>query len=373
MREAARIGCRGGDSEPTNAGRADRRVRASRAPCLRALTRAFGLLAALWLLGACIPALAQAAAEPEGIHKIQHVVMIMQENRSFDSYFGTYPGANGIPANTCLPDPANGGCVKPFHDPNDRGPGGPHGTEGGRRPTSTAGAWTASSRSVRSRKMHIDQADLQGCTTEQKEAKEALQRRHGLPRRARDTQLLGIRQGVHAAGQHVRVGAASWSLPEHLFMVSGWSAKCPRGDENPMDCVNTLDPETTPSTHWDGPIIPGKATYAWTDLTYLMAKAHVSWRYYVKEGQEPDCENDEAITCKPPHRATKTPGIWNPLADFTDVKQDGQLGNIQSLDNFYTACTKRSLVRPAERLLGDPQPGSLRTPAVARSPSPRRT
>src|SRR5215471_11786697 len=32
-----------------------------------------------------------------GIHKIQHVVVIMQENRSFDSYFGTYPGADGIP------------------------------------------------------------------------------------------------------------------------------------------------------------------------------------------------------------------------------------------------------------------------------------
>ena len=32
-----------------------------------------------------------------GIHKIRHVVVIMQENRSFDSYFGTYPGADGIP------------------------------------------------------------------------------------------------------------------------------------------------------------------------------------------------------------------------------------------------------------------------------------
>src|SRR6516162_2218558 len=33
-----------------------------------------------------------------GIHKIKHVVIIMQENRSFDSFFGTYPGADGIPA-----------------------------------------------------------------------------------------------------------------------------------------------------------------------------------------------------------------------------------------------------------------------------------
>ena len=32
-----------------------------------------------------------------GIHKIRHVIIIMQENRSFDSYFGTYPGADGIP------------------------------------------------------------------------------------------------------------------------------------------------------------------------------------------------------------------------------------------------------------------------------------
>ncbi len=29
----------------------------------------------------------------QGIHKIRHVIVIMQENRSFDSYFGTYPGA----------------------------------------------------------------------------------------------------------------------------------------------------------------------------------------------------------------------------------------------------------------------------------------
>ena len=40
-----------------------------------------------------------------GIHKIKHVIVIMQENRSFDSYFGTYPGADGIPANACAPDP----------------------------------------------------------------------------------------------------------------------------------------------------------------------------------------------------------------------------------------------------------------------------
>jgi phospholipase C len=35
---------------------------------------------------------------------IEHFIFIIQENHSFDSYFGTYPGANGIPPGTALPD-----------------------------------------------------------------------------------------------------------------------------------------------------------------------------------------------------------------------------------------------------------------------------
>jgi phospholipase C len=64
-----------------------------------------------------LPARARtAAAASGGIHDIKHVVMIMRENRSFDSYFGTYPGANGIPPDVCVPDPLHGGCVRPYHD-----------------------------------------------------------------------------------------------------------------------------------------------------------------------------------------------------------------------------------------------------------------
>ena len=45
-----------------------------------------------------LPPLA-AAAQPS---KIQHVIFIIQENHSFDNYFGTFPGANGIPSNLLL-------------------------------------------------------------------------------------------------------------------------------------------------------------------------------------------------------------------------------------------------------------------------------
>ena len=30
-----------------------------------------------------------------GFSKIQHIVFIVKENRSFDQYFGTFPGADG--------------------------------------------------------------------------------------------------------------------------------------------------------------------------------------------------------------------------------------------------------------------------------------
>jgi phospholipase C len=75
--------------------------------------------------------------------------------------------------------------------------------------------------------------------------------------------------------------------------------------------------------------------YAWTDLTYLLYKASVSWKYYVFNGIEPDCEDDSAVTCAPIKQDATTPGIWNPLPYFDTVKQDGQLGNIQSLTSFY--------------------------------------
>src|SRR5436309_7010730 len=74
-----------------------------------------------------------AARAPVGIHKIKHVIVIMQENRSFDHYFGTYPGADGFPRTAtgefavCVPNPATGGCEKPFHDTRDLNAGGPHG------------------------------------------------------------------------------------------------------------------------------------------------------------------------------------------------------------------------------------------------------
>jgi phospholipase C len=53
--------------------------------------------------------------------KISNIVIVLQENHTFDNYFGTYPGAEGtIGKNICLPQKPNStnNCVSPFHDSN---------------------------------------------------------------------------------------------------------------------------------------------------------------------------------------------------------------------------------------------------------------
>ena len=78
------------------------------------------------------------AIDPKaGIMNLDHLIFIGVENRSFDHYFGTFPGADGIPMDAngnptvCSPDPAQPGtCHAPYHDTNFIDQGGPHGTDG---------------------------------------------------------------------------------------------------------------------------------------------------------------------------------------------------------------------------------------------------
>jgi phospholipase C len=173
---------------------------------------------------------------------------------------------------------------------------------------------------------------------------------------------------------------ASWSLPAHLFMVSGWSAHCTRGGD-PSSCVNDDElggfktAQITGAGDPDGPQAPaatlrpvtrclvrhgirrmaygldlrqphitaalalcrhlappgakGRLTeygnYAWTDLTWLLHRKGVSWGYYIHEGQPPE----------PP--GSDTPEIWNPLPSFTTVRRDRQVGNVKDVSRFLDA------------------------------------
>jgi len=78
------------------------------------LAAAMAVLFTAWLAAPAATA-APAAAQPRT--KIKHFVYMLQGDRSFDNYFGTYPGAEGIPSGTCQRRVVTGtdeNCVKPF-------------------------------------------------------------------------------------------------------------------------------------------------------------------------------------------------------------------------------------------------------------------
>src|SRR5262249_8910908 len=202
-------------------------------------------------------------------------------------YCGTYPGADGFPraANgefaVCVPDPVRHICEKPFHDTSDLNSGGPHGQ-------------AAAKADINDGKMNgfILQAEGARGRDCEKNPNNPL-----CSRNAANPDVMGYHDGQDIPNywayarnfvlqDHLYEPNASWSRPAHRFMVSEWSALCSR-DGDPMSCTSALDNPVRPET--------GRADYAWTDLTYLLHRHHVGWRYYVFTGTEPDCENDGMI------------------------------------------------------------------------------
>ena len=390
-------------------GRVRRRPARARSPFHRLLAGWIALA-----LGALLAFAGSAAAggpviAGNGIAKFKHVVIITQENRSFDTYFGTYPGADGIPMvnnepAVCLPDPANGGCVKPFYNAADANVGAPH-SHNDEVADVDNGAMDG----------FVTQAEkgLAGCTATQANCSY----------RPTATDVMGYHDGRDlptywdyarnfTLQDHMFASASAWSLPAHLYLVSEWSAKCTTAGD-PASCTNALqNPDSGPDPEIIGNTLIGKCQaaadlapckealtaagispdlaagvdrlvnasckpndtypacqaavdganvpaalkqelsdaakhlhlpdYAWTDLTYLLHQQHVSWNYYVFKGTEPDCR-DDAATCAPIKQDATTPGLWNPLLYFDTVKQDGELGNIQPLTNFYDAARRGAL------------------------------
>ena len=242
---------------------------------------------------------------------IKHVVIIMQENRSFDSYFGTFPGAEGIPMDSsgsptvCVPDPLSGTCVKPFHNPNLVNADQPH-----RHPDAIA---------------DIDSGKMDGFLSN---AQAVCAKNHDC---GADNPLDSM--GYHdfreipvywtyatnfVLQDHLFENITSWSWPQHLYLTSEWSASCP--DDNRLLCTTDLAG-------------PPMTSLPWTDLTYLLHKNAVSWAYYIFNGTEPDCDDEAPCIGAPLNYLT--PSIWNPLLFFDTVHDDGETGNIQSLANFY--------------------------------------
>ena len=361
-------------------------------------------------LAGCLPP----AEALHGIHKIRHVIVIMQENRSFDSFFGTYPGADGLPEKNgqftvCVPDPRTGRCDRPYHDPSLVNGGAVHGRadaladiHGGRMD-----GFVRSAERVLSRGCSATHPPPGVCLPS---SRPDVMGYHD----AREIPNYWTYARNFVLNDHMFEPVASWSLPSHQYLVSGWSAHCTSA--NPASCTNY--PSQAPALHLprifvsclrghgvrrgrlrhsaglsvaERKVVEGclskltpalrqrvlariavgvgregerLSAYPWTDLTYLLHQQKVSWAYYIQAGVQPDCADkpdQSAAGCPPVDQGEKTPSIWNPLPSFTDVRADHQLGNIRRLSEFYPAARHGKL--PAVSWITPTQGNSDHPPA----------
>ena len=282
---------------------------------------------------------ANSRAAAEGIHKIRHVIVIMQENRSFDNYFGTFPGADGIPMKdgvpaVCVPNQATHSCVRPYVDHEDLNGGAPHSApaaaeamDGGKMDGFIEVALKGSSY----------QTKMLGSNGQPENVK--IHCKNPTDPNCGESAGLGPNRvmGYHVQSDipnywayakdfvlqdHMFEPVASWSLASHLYMVSAWSAECSDPD-NPMSCKSDLV-RKEPPRDIDTP-------FGWTDLTWLLSRNHISWGYYLDQGSQARNTQGSAVGQQ------GVPRIWDVLPQFTDVHEDKQGGNVHNLDALFAA------------------------------------
>ncbi len=259
-----------------------------------------------------------------GTKKIQHIVVIMQENRSFDHYFGTFPGADGIPMDAsgkptvCNPDPKTGTCVAPYHDTQDKNAGGPH-TNPAFNTCYDGGKLDGFIKNAETGKTGCGDPTNPTCTNGNMVDVMGYHTDAEIPNYWAYAKAFVLHD-------HMFEPNNSWSYPDHNCVVSAWTASCTADD--PMACTTNVNADGT-----TGKAGPGNH-YPWTDVTYLLHKDKITWKYYLSQGMDPHCGNTPE-ECQPVPLDPAVPSIWNPLPDFDDVAEDGETANVQVVDNFF--------------------------------------
>jgi phospholipase C len=232
---------------------------------------------------------------PAGLEKIDHFVFIMQENRSFDSYFGTYPGADGLPQGVALADPSGGPSVAPFHDAADVNRGGPHN-------------WVDAIADVNGGKMDGFLAQSFGAKTGQGQTGNT-NPNAATGQDPRD--VMGFHDNreipnywnyahLYVLQDHLFESVASYSLPAHLYLLAGQSGG-----------------------YVGKPGQPKPSEYDFAEMTESLKMNDIPWKYYVTSGRIIDSEGGQVaggLSQQEQHPHVYT--LWNPLPAFPAVEND---------------------------------------------------
>jgi phospholipase C len=319
--------------------------------------RVASLLLLAALLGAAVavappgaggrPAVAEAASAMDpaaGINNLDHVIFVVQENRSYDHYFGTFPRGDGLPRaadgsfDVCVPDPRiDGRCRRPYHDTNQYDVGGPHGLE-------------ASKIDVAKGKMdgYVRAFRRKGtpCTNDPRPSWSCEQATKG-PRGTPD--VMGFHTGKeipnywelarrYVLQDRMFAPVDSWTLPSHLFLISGWSASC-SDPADPMTCRSDKDAPTLWTKYFIDEGMTAPAPYAWASITWLLDKGGVSWSYFV--GPHTCIDKPQ---CGLPFDDHTTVPAQNPLPGFRTVRErSGSLNDVRFNDEYFAEANAGSL------------------------------
>jgi phospholipase C len=255
--------------------------------CVRASLAALPVvLAALVVVSSSPTQTVPPPAAPPGLNKIQHFVFIMQENRSFDHYFGTYPGGEGLPPGVCVPNPSGGPCVAPSHDASLVNQGGAHN-------------WINALNCIDSGLMDGfitgavgNPGDVMGWHDSRE-----------IPNYWNYAQLYVLQDRLFES-------ITSYSLPAHLYMLAAQSG---------------------------GYVGTGQAypqSFAFAEITELLTGGKIDWRYYVNRGKTAGAA-DGGVADVDSDETTYT--FWNPLPAFPAVKNDAtQFSRLTDATQFYT-------------------------------------
>lgn len=245
-------------------------------------------------------------AMPPGLEKIQHFVFIMQENRSFDSYFGTYPGANGIPPGISFVDPHDGTTVTPYHDTNDINLGGPHGWDNAQADIDNGkmdGFLNQAYTGINANGTLVTPSNQPGHNPKDVMGYHDY---HEIPNYWNYAELYVLQDYMFES-------VASYSLPAHLYMLAAQSGGY------------TGYKQSQPST------------YNFPEITELLTSGKIDWKYYVTSGTLPD--TDDAHVVGSQSQEEQNPDkytLWNPLPAFPKVQNDpAQRSRLQGTSQFY--------------------------------------
>jgi phospholipase C len=232
---------------------------------------------------AVAPRNAPAPEAASGIKKIKHVIWIIQENRSFDNYFGTFPGADGPPPSTCLPVlPGAAHCVKPFHMPK----GEPiydlhHGWN------DEHAAWDSGrmdgfvwAEGTPLTMAYLDDRDIPNYW--------AYARHFTLCDRFFSSEM-------------------SESLTNHLYSVAAQSGGLIGGLGSIKGIEETLGE---------------RGGFSFASIVKSLSQGHVTWKYYVETRPMSDDHQSYGVLPSLWFGAPKTFSLWNPLAGFKAIREN---------------------------------------------------